>query len=94
MLTELSALSPTPPFPRDINRLRLAMMIVPAVLGSLFITSYMVVKGLTFGIGFGFFGDPVITPGLNWLNSTFPHWQKILELRKYGSQNIQSINKF
>lgn len=28
-----------------------------------------------------FFGDPVISRGLTWLNKTFPHWQKILEIR-------------
>ena len=36
-----------------------------------------------FGVGFGFFGDPVIQKGLDWLNRTFPKWQKLLELRKY-----------
>lgn len=49
---------------------------------SIFITSYMFIKGVTFGVGFGFFGDPIISRGLTWLNSTFPHWQKILEIRK------------
>lgn len=49
---------------------------------SLFVTSYMFMKGVTFGIGFGFFGDPVISAGLDWLNRAFPNWQKLLELRK------------
>ena len=77
-----SALSPTPPFPRDTARLRLAALLVPLLAASIFVTSYMFVKGVTFGIGFGFFGDPVIQPGIQWLNQKFPHWQKILELRK------------
>jgi len=76
-----NALSPTPPFPRDVYRLRLAAVVIPMLAASIFITSYMVVKGLTFGIGFGFFGDPVIQPGIKWLNSTYPNWQKLLELR-------------
>lgn len=38
-------------------------------------------KGVTFGIGFGFFGDPIITRGLDLLNRKFPNWQKLLELR-------------
>jgi len=76
-----NALSPTPPFPRDVYRLRLAAVVVPMLAASIFITSYMVVKGLTFGIGFGFFGDPIIQPGIKWLNSTYPNWQKLLELR-------------
>ncbi|GME28298.1 hypothetical protein GTA08_BOTSDO05863 [Neofusicoccum parvum] len=76
-----NSLSPTPPFPRDIYRLRLAALVVPLLAMSIFITSYMFIKGVTFGVGFGFFGDPIISRGLTWLNSTFPHWQKILEIR-------------
>jgi len=76
-----NALDPTPPFPHDLYRLRLAALVVPLLAASFFITNYMVVKGMTFGIGFGFFGDPVIWRGLEWLNRTFPKWQKLLELR-------------
>ncbi|KAI0409315.1 hypothetical protein F4802DRAFT_615755 [Xylaria palmicola] len=76
-----NALSPTPPFPQDTYRIRLACLVAPLLLASLFTTSYAFVKGATFGLGFGFFGDPVITPGLRWLNRQYPHWQKILEMR-------------
>lgn len=76
-----NALDPTPPFPRDAYRLRLAAVIVPVLAVSLVTTNYMLVKGMTFGMGFGFFGDPVLQPSLKWLNSTFPNWQKLLELR-------------
>ncbi|KAI1338137.1 hypothetical protein F5Y15DRAFT_417191 [Xylariaceae sp. FL0016] len=76
-----NALSPTPPFPQHIYRLRLATIIVPLLLVSLFTTSYMFMKGMTFGIGFGFFGDPIISRSLKLLNRRFPHWQKILEVR-------------
>ncbi|KAK5001183.1 hypothetical protein LTR66_000060 [Elasticomyces elasticus] len=76
-----NALSPTSPFPPELHRLRLAALVVPLLAASVFITSYMFVKGVTFGIGFGFFGDPVIQPGIRWLNRTFPNWQKLLELR-------------
>ncbi|THW62460.1 hypothetical protein D6C91_05614 [Aureobasidium pullulans] len=76
-----NALSPTPPFPRELYRLRLAAVVVPLVAVSLLTSAYMFTKGVTFGIGFGFFGDPVIQPGLRWLNRTFPHWQKLLEIR-------------
>jgi hypothetical protein len=34
------------------------------------------------GVGFGFFGDPIIQRGLAILNRDFPHWQKIFELQK------------
>lgn len=76
-----NALSPTPPFPRDLYRLRLAAVVAPLLAVSLLTSSYMFTKGVTFGVGFGFFGDPLIQPGLRWLNRTFPHWQKLLEIR-------------
>lgn len=41
----------------------------------------MFMKGVTFGIGFGFFGDPVISASMDWLNRAYPNWQKLLELR-------------
>jgi hypothetical protein len=41
----------------------------------------MFTKGMTFGVGFGFFGDPIITRGMDLLNRKIPHWQKFLELR-------------
>ena len=76
-----SALSPTAPFPKDRYRLRLAALALPLLIASLFVTSYMFMKGVTFGVGFGFFGDPLISRGLEVLNRKFPNWQKLLELR-------------
>ncbi|KAI3319807.1 hypothetical protein HD806DRAFT_538776 [Xylariaceae sp. AK1471] len=76
-----NALSPTPPFPQETYRIRLAGLVAPLLIVSVFVTSYMFVKGATFGVGFGFFGDPIITPGLRFLNRKFPHWQKLLEIR-------------
>ncbi|KAF2115696.1 hypothetical protein BDV96DRAFT_54618 [Lophiotrema nucula] len=81
VLTESSALSPTSPFPKEKYRIRLAALVAPLFLVSLFVTSYMFMKGLTFGVGFGFFGDPVISRGLDLLNRKFPNWQKLLEIR-------------
>ncbi|KAK6543625.1 hypothetical protein TWF694_000367 [Orbilia ellipsospora] len=76
-----NALSPTPPFPQRAPRVRLAGILAPALLGSLFVTSYMVIKGVGFGVGFAFFGQPIIDRGIKLLNREFPHWQKLLELR-------------
>ncbi|KAF2723139.1 hypothetical protein K431DRAFT_337691 [Polychaeton citri CBS 116435] len=76
-----NALSPTPPFNKDVYRLRLAAVVVPLLGISMFVTSYMYMKGVTFGVGFGFFGDPAIQPAIEFLNSRFPNWQKLLELR-------------
>ena len=48
---------------------------------SLFVTSYIFTKAITFTIGFAFFGDPIISRGLALITRRFPHWQKLLELR-------------
>lgn len=77
-----NALSPTPPFPRQLHRLRLATIVAPVLALSFFLTSYMFVKGVTFTFGFILFGDPIIQPAYQLLNRKFPNWQKLLELRK------------
>lgn len=76
-----NALSPTAPFPQDTPRLKLAAVLAPILLISIFTSSYMFVKMNGFFIGFGFFGDPVIWRGLSYLNRKFPKWQQLLELR-------------
>ncbi|KAF2665431.1 hypothetical protein BT63DRAFT_377612 [Microthyrium microscopicum] len=76
-----NALSPTAPYDRSIYQLRLAGLVLPLVLVSYITTPYMIIKGIGFGAGFGFFGDPIMTPAINWLNNKFPNWQKILEPR-------------
>lgn len=63
-----NALSPTPPFPQQRPRLILASVLLPVLLGSLFTTSYMLVKGTGFIVGFSFFGDPIIQRGLVVIN--------------------------
>lgn len=78
-----SALSPTPPFPQETPRLKLAGILVPAVAVGLLTTSAMFMKMTSAIFGFGFFGDPLIWRGLDLLNKNFPHWQKLLEIRKY-----------
>ncbi|KJZ79705.1 hypothetical protein HIM_01174 [Hirsutella minnesotensis 3608] len=76
-----NALSPTPPFPQREPRFVLAGCLAPLLLGSCLVTSYMVVKGFGFIIGFTFFGDPILTPVIAFLNRTYPRWQKYVELR-------------
>jgi len=76
-------LSPTPPFPREAARLRLAAVVAPAVAISLLTTSAMFMKINMLIMGAGFFGDPLIWRGLDWLNRNYPHWQKLLEIRKF-----------
>ena len=77
-----SALSPTPPFPQEPPRLKLAGVLVPMLALSLLATPAMFMKGMYAGVGLGFFGDPLIWRGLDFLNKKVPNWQKYLELRK------------
>ncbi|KAL7813593.1 hypothetical protein V8C44DRAFT_327209 [Trichoderma aethiopicum] len=76
-----NALSPTPPFPLERPRLTLAACLLPALLLSLFVSSYMLLKGIGFGFGFVLFGDPIITPALQFVNRTYPRWEKFIQLR-------------
>ncbi|KAL2008350.1 hypothetical protein VTN00DRAFT_8332 [Thermoascus crustaceus] len=76
-----NALSPTPPFPEDRPRLRLASVLVLALWASLLTSAYVFVKTSAFLAGLCFFGDPIIRYIGGLLNHHFPHWQKLLELR-------------
>jgi hypothetical protein len=77
-----SALSPTAPFPKQTARLKLAGLLAPGVAVSLLTTSAMFVKMATFLIGVGFFSDPLMWRAAHWLNTKYPNWQKMLEVRK------------
>ncbi|KAL6862246.1 hypothetical protein J3F83DRAFT_745539 [Trichoderma novae-zelandiae] len=76
-----NALSPTPPFPIEKPRLTLSACLVPPLLLSFCVSSYMFLKGLGFGVGFVLFGDPIITPALQLVNRTYPRWEKFVQLR-------------
>lgn len=76
-----NALSPTPPFPVERPRMTLAACLLPPLLLSFFVSSYMLLKCTAFGVGFLFFGDPIITPALQFVSRTYPRWQKFIELR-------------
>ena len=82
VLIMYSALQPTPPFPKDKYRIRLASLLVPGVAIAALTTSDMFMKMTTFFVGFGFFADPIIWRAAHYLNEKFPNWQKLLEFRK------------
>lgn len=65
-----NALSPTPPFPKNKQRLRLAAVVVSMLFGSLHLDSYMFMKMNGFAVGFGMFGDPLIWRGLSYCKSS------------------------
>ncbi|CAO1620142.1 unnamed protein product [Sympodiomycopsis kandeliae] len=82
-----NALAPTPPFQQYRPRLFIASaLILPLFLISLYVTSAMVYKGSGFGIGFGFFGQPLfdmakLSDAKKWLDKNFPNWPEMLQLR-------------
>lgn len=82
-----NALSPTPPFHQYRPRLFIASaLVLPLFLLSLFVTSAMVYKGAGFGVGFGFFGQPLfdmakLSDAKKWLDEHYPNWPQALELR-------------
>ncbi|KAK3319406.1 hypothetical protein B0H66DRAFT_268337 [Apodospora peruviana] len=77
-----NVLSPTVPFEKFKPRLVIAAyMLVPLFICSNFVSTYMMLKGVGFVIGFGLFGDPVIRWGVEQLSSMYPHWEKFLEIK-------------
>lgn len=76
-----SAISPTYPF-NKLTYLRIDALLGPVFLASIFINYYMVYKGIGLAIGFAIFGDPILTPGLKWLNRNYPSWPQLLEPKK------------
>ncbi|KAL5333744.1 hypothetical protein BJX70DRAFT_380179 [Aspergillus crustosus] len=72
-----NALSPTHPFPQTTPRLRIAMVLAPALLASVVTSSYVFMKMSTLFVGFGFFGDPIIMRGIHYLNENYPIWKEL-----------------
>ena len=74
-------LNPTSPFPRRRARLTLVACLLTFLLGSWATSPYAVIKSTGFFVGFGFFGDPILTPTLHYLNTNYPNWTDHLQLR-------------
>jgi len=53
----------------------------------------MVYKGTGFAIGFGLFGDPVISRGLTWLNENYPNWMELLEPKNNILRGVPTNNQ-
>ncbi|KAF7131114.1 hypothetical protein CNMCM5793_004101 [Aspergillus hiratsukae] len=75
-------LSPTPPFVTYTPRLRLVGIMASVCLLSLVVSSNFMIKAAAFALGLGFFGDPVIDYGVNYLNRKIPNWREHLDLQK------------
>lgn len=80
-----SVLSPTPPFHAISTRLTIVSMLFGLAVGASIISSYLIVKGAGFMVGFAFFGDPVFQRTFNYLNTNIPDWKKYLDVQTYVS---------
>jgi len=81
LLKSDSAVSPTPPFSR-LSFLRIEAILLPLLLTSLLVPQYLVYKSTGFAIGFGIFGEPIISRALAILNERFPNWTQMIEPKK------------
>ncbi|KAI0363304.1 hypothetical protein BV20DRAFT_958556 [Pilatotrama ljubarskyi] len=77
-----NAIEPVPPFPKYTARLRLAGVLVPILFASFFVPAALVVRGTTFAIGAGFFGQPIISRVVHQFVHRVPNWRKYMELRR------------
>lgn len=81
--TDGSALEPREPFDKMRGKRRIAGMVGPLLAGSIFLNPAMVFRMSSFFLGVGFFGQPLISRSMTWLNQNYPHWTNLFEIKKY-----------
>jgi hypothetical protein len=78
-----SALSPPPPYPRNHARFQIAFLILmPVMLAIALVPAWIWCRGASFGLGFGFFGQPIIDRGVKLFVEKVPDWKVKLDIRK------------
>lgn len=68
--------------------MRLAAVVGPALMLSFVTHAYVFVKASSLITGLVFFGDPVLSRLIPFLNGNFPGWQRLLELRNTILQGV------
>ncbi|KAE9362759.1 hypothetical protein N431DRAFT_391269 [Stipitochalara longipes BDJ] len=86
------AISPTPPFSR-LSFLRIEAVLMPLFLASLFVPQRIVYKGTGLAVGFGLFGEPIISRFLTLLNGKFPSWMEMLEPKNNILRGVPTNNQ-
>ena len=79
-----SALKPPPPYPPMINMARYKLagaILLPILLATAFVPSWIWARGASFTLGFLFFGQPVIDRGIKIFVQKVPNWQEYLDMR-------------
>ncbi|KAL3475826.1 hypothetical protein BJX99DRAFT_259082 [Aspergillus californicus] len=75
-------LSPSPPFGLIGARIRVASILISVFLVSINVSSHMIVKGCSLTAGFIFFGDPVLSRAMDFVNRNIPNWKDYLDMQK------------
>ncbi|KAL4995397.1 hypothetical protein BDV10DRAFT_203108 [Aspergillus recurvatus] len=75
-------LSPSPPFSLIGPRMQLAAILMLIFTASLLVSSHMIVKASSLAIGLGFFGDPVLSRAMDFLNTKVPNWRTYFDIEK------------
>ncbi|OJJ07859.1 hypothetical protein ASPVEDRAFT_178766 [Aspergillus versicolor CBS 583.65] len=75
-------LSPTPPFTLIAPRLQIALILGSVCVVSLFLSGHMIVKSVALTIGLAFFGDPVLSRAVGFLDKNIPNWKEYLDIDK------------
>ncbi|KAL4918421.1 hypothetical protein BDW62DRAFT_200801 [Aspergillus aurantiobrunneus] len=75
-------LSPTPPFNLVAPRLGITLMLLSVCLVSVHLSSQMIVKTCSLTVGLAFFGDPVLSRAITFLNGNIPNWKSYLDIEK------------
>ena len=80
-----SALEPRQPFDKMRGKRRIAGMVAPFMVISIFVNAEIAFRMSTFFFGVGFFGQPLISPTMSWLNQNYPKWKNVFEIKKSSS---------
>lgn len=73
-------------------RIRIVAVLAPLFLLPLFVSYYMVYKGIYCLVGFVVFGDPMLTPTIAWLKGNVPKYEELAQPKKSVFQVLVRSN--
>lgn len=79
-ISDRSALSPPRPYPPNQAKAKLAgAVFVPIMLVTAVVPAHIWSQIISFGFGFGFFGQPLIIRGVKFVSRKVPNWKELLQ---------------
>lgn len=76
-----NALSPTHPYPEHLPRLRLAAVLLPIALVTIFVKMQYLARGASFLTGVLFFSQPYMSKAFRWFVTRYPDWMDFLQVQ-------------